>query len=139
MNADLQESMSFVAHLRAEHRMLHRAVLEAVHESHGPVVEFVARLRQLRDELASHFQEEDEGGCLEEAISRCPAVADQAMWVIWEHPLLLDELDGLIARLAERTEVPDAWREDFLRLTKKLNAHEEAEDRIMSRALGISA
>jgi hypothetical protein len=139
MNANLQESISFAVHLRAEHRRLHRSVLEAVHESHGSVSVLADRLRQLRDELERHFREEDEGGCLEEAVSRCPAVADQAMWVAWEHPLLLGELDGLIHQLEDRERVSDAWREDFLRLTKKLTAHEEAEDRIMSRALGISA
>ena len=138
MNADVKESMTFVVHMRSEHRLLKRAILEAVHGAHGPLDEFLAQLRHLRDELARHFAEEDEGGCLEEAVARCPAVADQAMWVAWEHPLLLNELDSLTSQLVERQEVSDAWREDFLRLTKKLIAHEEAEDRIMSRALGVS-
>jgi len=139
MNADVKESQSYVAHLRSEHRNLERAILEAVHELHGPATELVEHLRRLKDQLARHFQDEDEGGCLEEAVARCPAVAEQAMWVTWEHPLLLDELDALIEQLASRNEATDAWREDFVRLTKKLTAHEEAEDRIVSRALGVSA
>ncbi len=138
MNADLTETTTFVAHLRSEHRLLRRAILEAVHGAHGPLDEFLAQLGHLRDELARHFAEEDEGGCLEEAVARCPAVADQAMWVAWEHPLLLKELDALTDQLREQQEVTDAWREDFLRLTKKLIAHEDAEDRVMARALGIS-
>lgn len=139
MNADLKESQTFVAHLKSEHRNLQRAILEAVHGSHGLAADLLENLRQLRHQMAQHFQDEDEGGCLEEAVARCPAVADQAMWVTWEHPLLLDELDALIQQLASRNLVTDAWREDFLRFTKKLSAHEEAEDRIVTRALGVSA
>jgi hypothetical protein len=139
MNADVKESLTFVAHLKSEHRNLQRAIVEVVHESHGPAADLLEHLRQLRGQLARHFQDEDEGGCLEEAVARCPAVAEQAMWVTWEHPLLLEELDALIQQLASRNLVMDDWREDFMRFTKKLTAHEEAEDRIVSRALGVSA
>src|SRR5262245_50052025 len=100
---------AYAAHLLAEHRRLHvmlRLARAAVLQSGGPDRDATAKdvmrvLRQIRDELARHFAQEEAGGCLEEAACRCPSLSTQVRRVEAEHRTLLAELDKLIGRACD--------------------------------------
>jgi len=83
---DDQECRCYVDHLIAEHRRLHallrhmRAeIAHSVSPDEQPSFNGVARvLARLREELEQHFAQEEGGGCLDEAVSRCPRLAGEA-------------------------------------------------------------
>src|SRR5262245_19785727 len=97
----------YVEHILAEHRRLHamlRLARSAILQSGGPDRDAtpadVARiLRHVREELAHHFTEEEGGGCLEEAVSRCPRLSGQARSIQARHPELRRHIDSLITRV----------------------------------------
>jgi hypothetical protein len=93
----------------------------------------------LRDELAQHFAEEEAGGCIEEAVCRCPRLASEARHVERQHPVLLDELDGVIA-LARVLQPGRVGRQtllnEFDEFAANLKKHESAEDHILQVGFG---
>ena len=139
----------YVDHLIAEHRRLHgclRQMRVALAHSLGsgdspsfaPVEHSLSRLRE---ELARHFAEEDAGGCLEEAVSRCPRLAAEAGRIEAEHPQILADLDRLAAKtrqLAATHEHQLAVERDFERLCQRLREHEKAENSLLAQGFGIA-
>ena len=88
---------AYVEHLQHEHGRLHRLLLEIGHEvaafsgvgqSPDAVVHFAQRLTDLRQQLQTHFAEEEAGGCLEEAVVRCPSLREDCKTILAEHPHL---------------------------------------------------
>lgn len=136
MNTDLKECAAFVAHLRKEHQHLHQAIQDVLEAEQIQFHEFRKRLVRLRDELARHFQEEEEGGCLEEAVARCPALAEEVERLLLDHGKLLQDMDTLIEQHACSGCSDGSWHAAFVRLTKDLLTHESAEDDILRRAFG---
>jgi hypothetical protein len=143
------ECEAYVQHLLAEHRRLHtmlRLARAAIRHSAGPdrdvtTSDIVRVLRQVREELAHHFADEEAGGCIEEAVSRCPQISHQADRVQGEHPELLGKLDALIAEVldsrhtvAERITV----QREFDELCKLLHAHEAAENDLLRHGFGVN-
>ena len=143
---DLSECQSYVMHMHLEHRHIHEAVREVVSlfstETRRNVSDFVAdlvqKLASLRDELAKHFSEEDEGGCIEEAISRCPSLSHDASTLEGQHPALLAQLDELIEQAREhvKTGATTQLEAKVSEFAKNLSAHEALENRIMQSAFG---
>jgi hemerythrin len=142
-----EDCRPYVDHLLAEHRrlhgMLHRARNSIVH-SGGPdhdasTADIVRVLRQIREELAQHFAEEEAGGCLEEAACHCPRLTPDVKTVEAEHAELLAEIDRLIAEALD-SEQSVANRiqllHDFEQLYHALCAHEAAENTILRQAFG---
>jgi len=137
---------AYIDHFRREHSRIHQAVRDVEHELHLAATsrddERVAtRLTQLRQTLARHFNDEDEGGCIEEAISRCPSLSREAVLVEKEHPMLLQLIDRLIERARSGFVgcATDDFVESFRRFAKTLHAHEAAENSILERAFGTAA
>lgn len=140
----IEECRSYVNYLLAEHRQLDNEVrgiqsaLRAVTMKQAPPEDLLRRLLLLRDELRRHFTEEEAGGCLEEAVSRCPSVAWQADALQNQHPVLLRRLDHFIGRLQPAL-LPESREElepELKQFTRELLAHEAAENQIMRRAFG---
>ena len=144
-----EECRPYVDHLLAEHRRLHamlRKARSAIVHSGGPdgdvtPADIVRTLRFIREELAEHFAQEEAGGCLEEAVSRCPHLAAGAERITDEHAELLQALDALIAAapdcgqsLAKRL----ALEQDFEDLCRRLFAHEAAENRLLREGFGAN-
>jgi iron-sulfur cluster repair protein YtfE (RIC family) len=146
---DDPECRCYVNHLIAEHRRLHSLLrhlrVEMAH-SLGPdeqpsfagVQQVLTRLRR---ELQQHFAEEDAGGCLDEAVSRCPRLAGEAKRIEAEHPQILAELDRLIAQ--SQTLPPThpnqlALQREFDRLCQQLREHEKAENTLLSLGFGVT-
>lgn len=146
-----EEFEAFVTMLRAEHQRLD-ATLRSTEEEwlrmlklseRGVAMdELTRKVETLRDELAKHFREEEQGGCLEEAVSqnRDPAQSHELARLEHEHPWLLDDLDKVLQGLrdtahddvARLTEVRDA----FHRFGERLRAHEAAENKVLAKGFG---
>jgi hypothetical protein len=131
-----------MGHLLAQQRELHDLLLEArdafAASSHaaGAVATAHRRLTGLRQHLARHFAQEEEGGFLEESLARMPRLAAAARNVLADHPTLLVELDGLLERLAARDIDSEAWRQagrDFEVFASHLLAHERNENAVVQQ------
>jgi hypothetical protein len=129
-----------MGHLLAQHRELHDLLVEArvalADSSRGPTAAAMARRRlgDLREHLARHFEQEEEGGYLEESLTRMPRLSRAVRDVLAEHPRLLAELDGLLERLAARDIGSEAWRQagcDFEAFASHLLAHERNENAVL--------
>jgi hypothetical protein len=96
-------------------------------------------LNTLRTELARHFAEESEGGCLDEAISHQPCAGRKADLLEHEHPDLLAELDSVIQRLEKHSGQSTRLHIEFQAFAQRLKTHEQAEMLLVATALGVPA
>src|SRR5207302_506991 len=95
---------TFVDHLLAEHRRLDHMISQTLAilpnweepSSPGWTERMLTGLQSIRRELSQHFQEEESGGCLEEAVVRCPALSKDVTRAKQEHSRLLQDLDEVI-------------------------------------------
>lgn len=142
----IHEANPFCVQAVAEHRVLHaafeqiRAALKtccAAEATQAAVDEATRRIQKLRDGLAEHFRQEEDGGYLEEAAARNPPLAPQAEALQAEHRVLLKMADALLAD-ARRAEPPPAvWNRlnnDYQQFEQRLRAHEAAEEALLQRA-----
>jgi iron-sulfur cluster repair protein YtfE (RIC family) len=129
-----------MGHLLAQHRELHDLLVEGRASLSGGTAGPTAvagarqRLEELRDHLARHFAQEEEGGYLEESLTRMPRLSQAVRDVLADHPALLAELDGLLERLAARDIGSEAWRQagrDFEAFASHLLAHERNENAVL--------
>jgi hemerythrin len=142
-----EEQNPYVEHLLAEHRRLHtmlRLARSAILQCGGPdrdatTADIVRVLQQVRSEMAHHFADEEAGGCLEEAVSRCPRLSAQAERVQAEHPELLRQIDKLIAQALDSRQSLEnriAFEKEFDELCSLLHAHEAAENDLVRQGFG---
>jgi hypothetical protein len=149
MNGD-RDCVVYAEHLHAEQRELHRR-LRALQQELGEVTQpyldrpLLARIleagRELREELAHHFAEEESGGCLDYAVSRMPRLAGEAQLVENEHPVLLEELDAMLARLclARPGELETATvKERFDAFVVRMLTHEARENQLVERGFNMA-
>lgn len=138
---DFFDGNTYINHLLAEHHRLHKLVHHAAVDfrTRPAQVDMVGDLGEIRRELQRHFAEEEEGGCLEEAVSRCPRISPSAEHIKDEHPFLMQELDRLIARAKTLTEVD---REDFVcdfaDFCRRLHKHEAEENLLLQQGFGMA-
>ncbi len=147
---DLNECRPYVEHMRIEHQHIHDALRDVANlfataiddQASSDVASRLAkRLVELRDELSRHFAEEDEGGCMEEAVSRCPSLSREVDKVEGQHPFLLARLDDLIKTITADATAEDVQRQRaaFDVFIALLNQHEEAENRILQIGFGTGS
>ncbi len=150
MNTDEHENNAvYVEHLRTEHRHLDRetaVILKLLVDSCEQQRLFdstavAAAMSDLQQSLEEHFRVEEEGGCLEQAYSRCPGLLQEARHIESEHGPLLGELDELVVqtRLAESKPQQDDVHERFRAFVQDLRMHEAAENRLLATAFGLEA
>jgi hypothetical protein len=140
---DLQDCLSYVQHLRLEHRRLNeslRRISALLAKSVGPnssiaPTKLVETLTELRADLAHHFVQEETGGCIEEAVCRCPSLSSDAKGIEAQHPVLLKELDAIIQRAHSAASLET--RGEFEHLADSLREHESAENRILRLGFGV--
>ncbi len=137
-----------LGHILQEHRELHgllRAAREALTPPSGAHAaasgkggcdRITEALSRLRDHLTEHFQQEEEGGFLEESLARLPRLAEEAKRVLAEHPGLLDEADRLIQQTS-RGDIPaQGWTalcRDVDQFATRLLDHERRENRVVQQ------
>lgn len=130
-----------LGHLLAEHRDLFRlmqSVRSAFATADPPTpacrAEVLASLRELRAHLAEHFMQEEQGGFLEEAVTRVPRLSPAVRSILAQHPPLLAELDHLIQDLDPVTNGAEAWRRAdhaFETFSAHMAAHERSENAVV--------
>lgn len=101
----------------------------------------IDQLAALWDELSRHFAEEEDGGCIEEAVCRCPSMSREAQRLELQHETLLDQLEQLIVRCCLTTttgECADGVKQEFEEFSQQLHMHEDVENRILQHAFGGS-
>lgn len=147
----VHEVNPFYTQARNEHRELHGAVesirrlldeTNAADVTAAQVNEAAAAIIALRERLSQHFQQEEEGGYLEEAIVRVPTLAPQASQLQKQHGEFLVTADAMLAHARGSAPPTSIWRElktDYERFAKRLQAHEAAEDALLGRAFNESA
>lgn len=146
---DYEECRPYIDHILAEHRRLHRLLCStraAIVHSVGPdcdasFTEVARILKRLRDQLSDHFAEEEGGGCLDEAVSRCPRLSSAEKRIEAEHPVILAKLDHLIdqaAKLRPNVNNQIALKHAFDELYAALCAHERAENILLQEGFGES-
>jgi len=146
---DYEECRPYIDHMLAEHRRLHQllcsmqvAIVHSVGSDCDASFTEVARsLKLLRGELSHHFAEEEGGGCLDEAVSRCPRLSSAERSIEAEHPLILERVDRLIdqatklpPKLANQVALKDAFDELYVQLC----AHERAENALLQEGFGAN-
>ncbi len=130
-----------MGHILAQHRELHDLLVAARAALAVPpapdranVLGARRALCGLSDYLRRHFSQEECGGYLEESISRMPRLSPAVKVVLSEHPVLLGELDRLIATVAAADISPLAWQQagrDFECFADHLTAHERNENAVV--------
>jgi hypothetical protein len=136
---DWDRCRSYIRHMDREHRRLGASLGRVRHVLAGPAqpkVSLQRELAALRQELARHFQEEEEGGCLDEAVSRCGTLAHEVRIIEAQHRELLADVDrlieiaasGAIARLAA----------DFDRFASAVEEHEALEDHVLQHGFNMA-
>ncbi|MGD8896273.1 MAG: hemerythrin domain-containing protein [Acidobacteriota bacterium] len=121
----------------AEHRALH-ALLEEIErasdDTRTAANEIKPRLDTLRDQLAAHFEGEEEGGLFEQIMEEAPEQAHECQKLCDEHSGLLDKVDDLRSADAE-TRANPGWGARVRAFLEDLDRHESRENEILIRAL----
>ena len=136
------ECNSYLSHLRSEHRrleILSRGVREDFERARDDSwyrhdrPQIAARLGALRDEFLKHVDEEEQGGCVDEAVSRLPSLSGAARQVHQESEQLVRRLDSLLEVLETGTR-ESAWQayRDF---AEHLRLHERHEELLVEKGL----
>ncbi|QDU92634.1 hemerythrin domain-containing protein [Lignipirellula cremea] len=143
------DSHTWLRHLQIQHRSINDRLLRLENERIPSLEALVGRppsllledLQELRTELVQHFQQEEEGGCLEEALSRCPSLCEEVRRIEGEHPQLLQDLDQIMDSTQKQWDCEEASRvkEAFQNLAHRIRAHEAAESRILIQGFGTHA
>lgn len=127
--------------VRAEHRQLHQRLheTERLLTKNEPSAECLRQvlddLVALRGQLAQHFDREEMGGFLDEAVALAPRFSGDAARLKHDHSTFLAELDGII-QLAGKRGTTDDYTELCGRtrdLFHALRLHEAGEDRILQQ------
>jgi len=139
----------FVDHLLAEHRRLDHMVYQTLAmlpnweepSSPGWTEQMLTGLQSIRRELSRHFQEEETGGCLEEAVVRCPTLCSEVARAKAEHAHLLQDLEEVIEH-CRRAAGPSAFDahvvgQELRAVVHQLRAHEALEDRIIEQGFNV--
>jgi len=139
---------AYVEHLQHEHSHLNQLLLEIGHDVAAldkasdrtePLGHVAKRLSDLRQQLQKHFAEEETGGCMEEAVARCPTLSESSKGILAEHLQLDRMLEQLVEQTPNRAGSSADVQRDFQDFAKKLHEHEGAETRLLQMAFGADA
>jgi hypothetical protein len=142
------ECRSCAEHIFAEHRHLHRLMTQThavIVTFNGPdadatMADVVRVLRQVREELARHFANEEADRFLKNAASCSPELAVEARRIEDEHPRLLESADALIAQALDSDQSVQkrvALELAFDELRHHLDSHEMAENALLRQSVGV--
>lgn len=130
-----------LGHVLAEHQDLFNRLTAArrafAGETPPPPDQFAGLrdcLQSLREYLGTHFAQEERGGFLEEAVARMPRLGSAVSGLVAQHPVLLTELDGIIASLPSSLESAAAWQhvgKAYADFAARIAAHERRENAVV--------
>lgn len=142
----VHEQHPFFVQATHDHARLHQAV-EAIHQlleatedaaidCHA-VQTVTTAIIALRHDLREHFEREEQGGYLEEAVTRVPELVPQANQLQKQHAEFLRLAEEMVADAQCGDQPVGVWnrlKDDYTRFAKQLLAHESAENRLLERA-----
>jgi len=148
---DLQDRFPFVDLANAEHRRV-RSIIGLLEQAMRFGVQERAEgfqqtkvvgnlLGDLADELRRHFMKEQEGGLLEEAACRIPALARRVAPVLAAWPAMIARVEALqemVHRYAEESRVSTTLAAMIHRAALDVISLESTEDQILSSAFGVN-
>lgn len=130
-----------MGHVLAEHRELFQLISQAklaFNDAGRPLAkrrEFALKtVETLQEHLGEHFAQEEQGGFLEEAVTRVPRLGRRMEEILQQHPPLLAELDSLTEALADSHLTVADWKEiaqQFETFVGHLQAHERSENAVV--------
>lgn len=130
----------FFEMMKQEHEQLARVLGElrhALHSDQRDAEAVTAWIVQLARLVKSHFEHEEEGGYMREAIEQAPRLSEQAENLERQHPVLLEKLSGL-SNLAAAGDKSAPWwesaRTKFDEFAKSFLDHEAHEDKLVQEA-----
>lgn len=139
----------YVEHMLAEHRRLDqliRRTLAAVPSwEELDTAEWLPRMKRglsaIQAELSHHFRDEEQGGCLEEAVERCPHLSQEVQKIEAQH----DEILARLSELADRCQcnarlTPQQARsleQELRQIVRELRTHEALENKVMQEGFGV--
>lgn len=139
-----EQCLALATQLHSEHQRL-RAVLEQVRTiwrdasaSEGAARRLPDELASLRQALESHFEVEELDGCLAEAVSRRPSLAEALRHLEQEHPALLDALDEIRAQVLRSGRPSPDMQRRLERFAQQLIDHEVAENQLLEQGFNVS-
>ena len=147
---DNEPCVAYAEHLQHEHRELHGRLRQLQARLNNVGSDFIdAPLKtqmletgeQLRLDLVRHFSQEENGGCIDYACSRLPALAPAARALEREHRRLLLELDAvlnLLKNAAPGELAVSDLKHAFDDFVVRLLAHEAREDRVVQRGFNMA-
>lgn len=129
-----------------EHRELMQQIHELrqhwaeVDEKGGPQEDVLGqRLREFRNHLAEHFEDEERDGYLAAALAVAPRFSREADELCAQHRYFLDQLDRVLAQIMSAASGGESWqacRRLFDEVVTELRRHEGAENAIVQAAFG---
>ena len=133
---DWDQCQGYVRHMDEQHKRLNEELRRLHDELQAgvPRAAMLDDLEAMRRDLAAHFREEEDGGCLEEAVCRCPSLAHEVRMIESEHRDLLAQLDAMIARQQAGTIASS----DIERFAAALDRHEAAEDHVVQHGFNVA-
>jgi len=143
-----QDCRAYIEHLRHEHHQIIQLLLEIGHQitnagnaapSSAARDALVRRLGELYKQLRTHFAEEEAGGCLEEAVTRCPSLGDECQTILAEHAVLSRELEQLVKHSQDPSVSPADLALSYQAFAQQLRVHDAAETRMLQMAFGAEA
>ena len=130
-----------LGHVLAEHRDLFNlmlAVRSSLAAAGPPTLErredVLAAMHELRDHLRDHFTQEEQGGFLEESVTRIPRLSAAVQSILGQHPGLLAEVDRVIGDLESSPADPGVWARvdrNFASFSAHMTAHERSENAVV--------
>jgi hemerythrin-like domain-containing protein len=135
-----EQSQQLATRIQDEHARLEQIIQEIRDELNRPIdsngfgdwkLGFVWKIRDFQNELTKHFDLEEDGGFMEDVISRAPRFAPQIKTLEEEHIDAVKRLDDITARLKQLSAFDaQAWSEvsdEIMALFDSLEEHEAAE------------
>jgi iron-sulfur cluster repair protein YtfE (RIC family) len=129
--------------IRKEHERLRELLGQISRElaSHrGTPARVTRQLRTLRDELDTHFAEEEDHGFFEQITEQAPRFSGQTQKLSDQHVDMLSKLAVLIDD-SEHGDGSDAWWDglvaEFHALSRELMQHEHEENELLQKAYSV--
>ncbi|WP_425616684.1 hypothetical protein NA78x_000337 [Anatilimnocola sp. NA78] len=97
-------------------------------------------LGDLADQLARHIAEEEGGGCVEEAVCRCPRLSSEARDLKAQQPRLQAAIERITAKFEGRNRLGTCSymvEQEIQQLAADLRLYEEAERTLLAEAFGV--
>lgn len=146
---DHDVQFAYVDHMQSEHlkldQLIRRTLASVPTWEELDAADWLARMKnglvQIHIELAHHFRDEEQGGCLEEAVARCPKLSAEVQRIESHHDELLSRLSDLIDRCQcggkLTAQQSRALEQELRQVVRELRSHEALENKIMQEGFGM--